>query len=70
MIAVENFGNLNMNGDIMLSISSVYMFYVLVVIVSFLLIVDTPSFFLFVFPSMCPTCFSGHQRDDWVLFIT
>ena len=31
-----NFGNLSMNGDLMLSVSSGYMFYVLVAIVSFL----------------------------------
>ena len=64
-----------------MSVSSgfiVYVFYVLVAILSFHLIVQThekvsscvknsPSFFLFVFPSLFSSCFSGHQRDDRVL---
>ena len=71
-----NFGNLNMNGELMFNVSSGYMFYGLVTIVSFFLIVEThkkvcscvlknsPSFFLFVFPSLFSSCFPGHQRDD------
>ena len=59
-----NFGNLNMNGELMFSVSSGYIFYVFFMIVSFFLIVEThekvcscvlknsPSFFLFVFPSL------------------
>ena len=35
MIAAESLGNRNMNGDLMIGLSSGYMFYVLVVIVSF-----------------------------------
>ena len=36
-----NFGNLNMNGELMFSVLSGYIFYVLVMIVSFFLIVET-----------------------------
>ena len=34
MIAAESLGNLNMNGDLMFGVSSGYLFYVLVAIVS------------------------------------
>ena len=74
-----NFGNLNINGELMFSVSSGYIFYVLVTIVSFFLIIEThekvclcvlkksASFFLFVFPSLFSSRFPGYQRDDRVL---